>query len=386
MAFSFPPTPPQLQEQDKKSQKLWRSMRDFLQKELKIPIRNTHFLLAVSGGADSLALLCLWQWLCQAEQASFSVLHINHGLRPESVDEARSVQALCRTWKIPCFIENINVPSLAKVQKLGVEETARKARYALLEQYRIQCQAAWICLGHHLQDVQEDILMRLIRGTGWPALGGMVAKDAHRHLLRPLLLQQPHTLRTLLAQLGLTWAEDASNTDTAFLRNRVRHTILPLLQAENPSFSQKTAELWHFAQYDAAHWQEIMENLCAQHHIFYQEHAQEKVEKEKAEKNGVLLPAKVLKSLDTATRLRLYVHAVRLLKEACLHNLPKNGECHDFCKEQGQISGQIRAHTLFQLDAALKEGRGNTLFQLPGYITAYVKKGSILFCWGGKIT
>ncbi len=351
MAFCFPKDPPLLQQQEKKNQKIWRNVRDFVQNDLDVPLQNTSFLLAVSGGADSLALLCLWQWFASVEKFSFSVLHINHGLRPESKDEAHAMHALCKAWNIPCFIEEIDTYHLATQKKMGIEETARKQRYALLEHYRKHCQATWICLGHHIQDVQEDILMRLIRGAGWPALGGMTAKDAKRRILRPLLLQQPHTLRTLLTSAGLTWAEDASNADTQFLRNRVRHTLLPLFHAENPSFSQKAEELWQLAQYDAAHWQNVMDTICTENALVCHE-------------QKVTLPAKLLKNLDTATRLRLYIHAVNLLKNTA--------------KEQEPL-GQIRAHTLFQLDKAFKDGRGNTLFQLPGKITAYLKNNTIIF-------
>ncbi len=346
-AFTFPSTPPPYTSQDFSTKKLVRSVRHFVQEELTLSLQNSHCLLAVSGGADSLALLCLWQWLRPVYNLSFTVLHINHHLRPQSIAEAHTVQALCTAWNIPCIVENISFE-----QKSGLEEAARHKRYALYEQHRQQSQAQWICLGHHRGDVQEDVLMRLMRGTGWPALGGMTAKDSDRHILRPLLLQDPQQLRKLLQYAGLSWAEDASNADTQYLRNRVRHNILPLLQAENPAFAEKISELWHFAQYDQDFWQERLHSLCAEHNI-------------KIQAKSLTLPAKLLQKSDKATRLRLYHFALQQLQK------------HVHCEEAK--GAQARAQTLFKLDTALQEGRGGTLFQFSGTLTATVRKGAVHF-------
>ncbi len=352
MDFTFPSALPALKSQSVQTKECIRQIATFI-KELHIDLRNKHVLLAVSGGADSLALLCFWQWYSVINPCSITVLHINHTLRPESEQEALFVSQLCTAWNIPHYIEKCDINALAQKNKQGIEETARKVRYELYEQYRGKCQAAWVCLGHHLHDVQEDVFMRLIRGTGWPALGGMVALDEKRHILRPLLMQEPLNLRQILQDVGLSFAEDASNADIKFFRNRVRHTFLPLFHAENPAFSQKIQELWHMAQYDAAHWQEYLNNICQEHKI-------------QCEQSSVHLSAQFLKKLNKATRLRLYMHAISLLKE----DIPK-------------MQGQARAQTLFALDVALIEGRGNTHFQLPGNISAYLQKGSITFKFSG---
>ncbi len=349
MSFSFTSTPPTLDQQNKQAKGLWQNMRHFLQKDLNICLEHGHFLLAISGGADSLALLCLWQWLSDFKNISFSVLHINHGLRAESKAEAISMKNLCESWKIPCFIEELDVISLSREQKKGYEEMARQVRYELFEKYRIACNANWVCLGHHMQDLQEDIVMRMLRGAGWPALGGMVAKDEHRHILRPLLLSNPLHLRLLLKNSGLSWAEDASNTDLNYLRNRVRHTIIPLLQAENPNLEQKTEELWYMAKYDAMFWQQYLTKLCSQYNVHLHE-------------QRVMLPSTLLQSIDKATRLRLYIYTIKLLQSAL-----------------NKASGQSRAKTLFLLDEAFIQGRGNTFFQLSGKIQASLKNNCITF-------
>ncbi len=344
-ACTFPPLLPAYATLCHSSKELIRAVRSFMEKDLNLQLRGKHCVLAVSGGADSLALVCIFQWLRPVCGHTFSVLHINHGLRAESEDEAHFVKALCAAWDIPFFAECMHMSPHAT----GIEEHARHMRYTLYEKYRQQCQAFCICLGHHIRDVQEDVLMRLMRGCAWPALGGMVAHDKHRHIVRPLLMQEPEHLRKLLQEIHVTWAEDASNADTQYLRNRVRHTILPLFQAENAAFSQKIAEMWHLAQYDRDHWQEVLSGLCAEYDV-------------RVEKGCLTLPAKLLQNIDKATRLRLYHFALDMVH-----------------MRSQQSPAQGRAQTFFQLDAAFQEGRGGTEFQFSGSIVAKLKKGHISF-------
>ena len=226
----------------------------------------------------------------------------------------------------------------------GVEEAARRLRYAALEEERRRCGADWILLGHHAGDAEEDMLLRLLRGTGWPALGGMRARDDRRHVLRPLLAIPPDELRDYLRALGTDWREDHSNTDTRFTRNRIRHTILPLLRTENPALSTALARLRDLAALDADYWETTLHAALAAHPW------QEDV-------TSILLPRALLHSLHPAARLRLLHHAVRTL--ALRHG------------------GQARHDTLLALERAYSEGRGGLLFQLPGPLFAELRRGSV---------
>ena len=191
----------------------------FCRHSLKMADGDT-WLLAVSGGADSTALLCIMALLAPQHDWQLHVATVDHQLRPESAEDAAFVAGLCRGWRIPCRILTADVPRLARQEGLGTEEAARRARYALLEQARQACGATAILLGHHRSDVTEDQMLRFLRGTGWPALGGMRAEDAERHLLRPLLRTDKHALKELLHCCGILWREDASNADTRYTRNR----------------------------------------------------------------------------------------------------------------------------------------------------------------------
>ena len=210
-------------------------------------------LLAVSGGADSLALASLFSHLAPARGWQLHALSVNHGLRTEAGNDAAHAVSVCAALGIPCRVTAVDVPG-RRHQGEGVEEAARRLRYAALEEERRRCGADWILLGHHAGDAEEDMLLRLLRGTGWPALGGMRARDDRRHVLRPLLAIPPEELRDYLRALGTDWREDHSNTDTRFTRNRIRHTILPLLRTENPALSTALARLRDLAALDADYW------------------------------------------------------------------------------------------------------------------------------------
>lgn len=344
------PTLPSYKSLVPSEQKACLRVRQFLAQDLALDVRGHTLLLAVSGGADSLALLVLALLLRPVLGHAVTVAHVDHGLRPESNDEARYVANLAAHWHIPCYSLVADVRGQALRQKAGLEETARDLRYALLEEARVRAGAQWICTGHHAGDLREDMLMRLTRGTGWPALGGMEAIDNQRRLLRPLLMEEPQGLRDLLRQRQLFWMEDHSNADVAFTRNRVRHHLLPSLMEENPAFGHASRQLWRMAQDDAAYWEQRLAEVCEAHCASF-------------EKTKVLLPARLLRELHRAERMRLYMRALRHLALHC-------------------GKGQPRSSTLYHLDEALTHQRGGTVFQLPGGISAQVKHGSVTFLAG----
>lgn len=313
---------------------------------------GSRLLLALSGGADSTALAVLLCLLGPRLGLSLLALCVDHGLRPESREDARHVQRVCQWLGIPCRVRREDVAARAREWGCGLEDAGRRVRYALLEEERAAVRADWIALGHHAGDLSEDVLLRLMRGAGWPGLAGMAAQDEGRRLLRPLLFTEPGELRSLLRHLDVPWREDASNTSLAFRRNRLRHEVLPLLRRENPALGRCCATLHRLGQLDGEFWEETLDAALAAHPW------------EEAEEGGVpvlILPSALLAGLHPAGRLRLYVRALRAL---------------------GQTSGahgQPRAATLLALDDALREGRGNTRFQLPGGMEAMVRGGSIRF-------
>lgn len=185
-------------------------------------------LVAVSGGADSLALLLgLHQLGCR-----LVVGHLDHAIRPESQTDAEFVRAAAARLGLECVIERRDIPAYRRQRKLSLEAAAREVRHAFLQETAAQLGAGAIFLGHTADDQVETFLLHLIRGAGTAGLSGMKAKE--RLLCRPMLTIWRDEVEAFLRDYGVEWREDASNRDPRFLRNRVRHELIPLLTSLNP--------------------------------------------------------------------------------------------------------------------------------------------------------
>jgi tRNA(Ile)-lysidine synthetase-like protein len=197
-------------------------------------------LVALSGGPDSVALLALLVSLAPQLGLLLEVAHVDHRLRPDSSGDAEFAARLAAVRGLPFHLE-ATVP--AKGQS-GPEAAAREARYAALAAIARRAGLATVAVGHTADDQAETVLMNLLRGSGAAGLAGMrpVAAwpgpaggpDPDLRLVRPLLALRREDLRAYLEAEGLDWREDASNSDRRFLRNRVRHDLLPALEALNP--------------------------------------------------------------------------------------------------------------------------------------------------------
>jgi tRNA(Ile)-lysidine synthase len=181
-------------------------------------------LVAVSGGADSTALLYLLSALAPELGLRLHVLHVDHGLREDSSADAEFVRALGRRLGVPVEATRVTV-----VRRGSLEDAARLARYAALEECADRIGAQRIALGHTAEDQAETVLMRLLEGTGVRGLAGI--PPVRGRVIRPLIAARRHALVGLLEQAGLEWREDPTNRDLKFFRNRVRHEVLPLLAA-----------------------------------------------------------------------------------------------------------------------------------------------------------
>lgn len=220
-------------------------------------------MVAYSAGLDSTALLHMLHLLRAPLNLTIVAAHAHHGLRPESDQELEHAEAVCSGLDVPLRTARLDVPALQAASGRGLEECARQARYAFLDSVRLEHQADWIVTAHHGDDLAEDIVMRLLRGTGWPGLGGMPGVDQDRSLLRPLLDWEKSELRDFLEKTGTGWCEDMSNTSTDRTRNRIRLDILPLLRRENPSFLKTSMQLWTLARIDEEYWSRQLPDLPA---------------------------------------------------------------------------------------------------------------------------
>jgi len=211
-------------------------------------------LVAVSGGADSVALLCLLQALADRCSWTLEVAHLDHALRKESAGDADFVVKLAGSFGLPVHLERVDVKAYAEAHGLGLEEAGRELRRDFLLRVASLRGCARIALGHHQDDQAETFLLRLLRGSGPSGLAAM--RPLAGPFVRPLLTFRREELVAYLAERQLPWREDHSNRDPSFLRNRVRHDLLPLLQDYNPRVTERLTDLCDILRSEEEFWQQ----------------------------------------------------------------------------------------------------------------------------------
>ena len=201
-------------------------------------------LIAVSGGVDSIVLLDMMCQLPSDLRPIIGVAHVNHQLRDVSDVEEQFVQELATAYDVPCYC--YRWAEGADLQA-GIEYEAREIRYQFFEQVMMDQQFNVLLTAHHQDDQAETVLMKLIRGGLLEEKTGIPQQRTFGpgKIIRPLLDYTKVELRQYAAEHKLAYKEDASNASDQFLRNRLRHDVLPQLQAENP---QVVAHLSEFAQ------------------------------------------------------------------------------------------------------------------------------------------
>lgn len=314
----------------------------FCAHSLGVELRQTSLIVAYSTGLDSTALLHLLHALAPRQGLTLIAAHVHHGLRPESDREEAQARAVCASLGLPLETRRLDVRAEARDQGRGLEETARDLRYAFLESVRREHRADWVVTAHHGDDLAEDIVMRLIRGAGWPGLGGMRGVDPRRRLLRPLLDWEKRELQALAEATGLTWSEDASNASPDRTRNRVRHRVLPLLRAENPALATACGRVWQAARRDEDYWDSLLP-------------APEPID------TAFLLEAHILDASHPALRLRRYKQILERMGP-----------------------GHVLAESLQDLERAWTDKSLAHCFQFPGDKTCTVRRDGILFDWRNR--
>ena len=190
-------------------------------------------LVAVSAGPDSTALLHALVQLASGLRLRLGVAHLHHGLRGEAADaDAAFVDRLSRSLGLPCHRRDADVRSHARRGRLSMEAAGRELRYAFFDEVARNEGYNRIATGHHADDNAEQVVMALIRGSGPAGLAGI--PPVRGSIIRPLIDLSRSAIRSYLAAWGQACREDATNADAAHFRNRVRHTLIPALRAENP--------------------------------------------------------------------------------------------------------------------------------------------------------
>jgi tRNA(Ile)-lysidine synthase len=225
-------------------------------------------IIAVSGGADSVALFRAMNALREQKSGRLLVGHLNHQLRgAESDQDEAFVRQLAASLDCPCFVGHAE--RLRADAPDGLEAAARDARYQFLRELADREGARYVVLGHTLDDQAETILHRIVRGTGIAGLAGMPTTRRLSDLttlVRPLLAVRREQLRDYLRECGQLYCEDSSNSEQHYTRNRIRHDLIPLLESQfNAKVCDALIRLGRYADQVQQVIEQLVANLCEQH-------------------------------------------------------------------------------------------------------------------------
>jgi tRNA(Ile)-lysidine synthase len=217
----------------------------FTQAIQALGLQNHRVLVAVSGGADSIALLRGFHTIANQFSLDLYAAHVNHGIRQDKSEaDSQWVQSVCRSdLSIPCVVADLHMSA----DQSGLEETARDQRYEFLTETAASLECSFVAFGHNANDQTETVLHRLIRGTGLAGLQGIPRTRPLAggiDLVRPMLDISRAEIKLWLEFLDQSWREDHSNLDNAMTRNRLRNELIPQLEEQyNPQIGKVLGSL-----------------------------------------------------------------------------------------------------------------------------------------------
>jgi len=206
--------------------------QNFIKKE-KLFTKNHKILIAVSGGIDSVALCHLFH----EASYTFGIAHCNFQLRgKESEEDEKFVKQLAKRFHVPFYIEKFKTKEYSKEKKISVQMAARDLRYAWFEGVRKKFGYDYIAVAHHQDDEIETFFINLIRGTGIAGLHGIKAKSGK--IIRPLMFAKRKEIEEYIQVKKVKYREDSSNSSLKYMRNKIRHKLIPLLKEMNPEIEE----------------------------------------------------------------------------------------------------------------------------------------------------
>jgi len=223
--------------------------------------------VAVSGGADSVALLRALLPVAREMGLVLHVMHVEHGLRgAESEADAAFVAALAQEHELTLHSTRVDTAARVREQKESVEEAARHLRYAYFRELLAQGTVDAVATAHTRDDQAETVVLKLLRGAWTEGLSGIhpVVACERGQIVRPLLGVGRAEIEAYLRELGQPWREDSTNADTKFARNRVRHELLPEMKKMNPKVGTQLGQMAALARDEEAYWQQELERLMPQ--------------------------------------------------------------------------------------------------------------------------
>lgn len=210
--------------------------------------RKDRVLMAISGGMDSMTMAYFIPALEQTFKIRIGIAHMNHGLRGKSSDRDEAfVRQFARSHHYPYYHKKADVRGYAKKRKISIEEAARHIRYAFLDRVARENGYTKICTAHHAGDQVETVLMRIIKGAGLSGLTGI--REKRGSIIRPMLFLTKNQIEAFVKKNKIQFRKDHTNKQTFFLRNRIRHDLIPYLKKKfDPQIETHLLRLGYIAE------------------------------------------------------------------------------------------------------------------------------------------
>ncbi|HYL83584.1 MAG TPA: tRNA lysidine(34) synthetase TilS [Candidatus Angelobacter sp.] len=327
--------------------------------------------VAVSGGADSVALLLLLLELREKLGIVLSAVHFNHKLRGKAADtDEKFVANLAAKYRLEFHCKSADVASKAKRERTNLEDAGRRARYDYFRSLVEVGACTWIAVAHTADDQAETVLAHILRGTGLAGLGG-IHPLAHP-VFRPLLTFRRAELRAYLRQKKQKWCEDATNQDTSRMRARIRKKLLPLLEKQfQPAVVEHLATLADLAREDEAFFDTLLE---------------ERMATAVQRRDGTVcialedLPGTPAKKRSNTEFLE---HAATAEKRDSATAMSKR-MVRRIVEELKQPGAQLGARHVEAVLELARRGHAGSSLPLPGGVEVRRERGALVFCAGSK--
>ena len=234
---------------------------------------NSHVVIGLSGGADSVCLLDVLMALSYEHKFAVSAVHVNHQIRGQEADaDEEFVKRMCEKNGIPCEVLRYNCEELAKETRISTEEMGRKLRYGafykVAEKVRSEKDVSevFIATAHNLNDQAETVLMRIIRGTGVEGLSGIhyLRSVEGNKIIRPLLDVKRDDIELYCAARGLEYVSDSTNFEPIYTRNKIRLNVIPMLEEINLNVTDALARLAQIAREDRDYFASMTDAVFAE--------------------------------------------------------------------------------------------------------------------------
>ncbi len=240
----------------------YHHVKEVIEKQLlEWNLQGSSIAVALSGGADSVALLRVLCDLKTVLKLCVSAIHVHHGIRGDEADEDLAFcETLCERYQVPLHSYRVDAPALAEQSHISLESAARQVRYHCFDAYLKENREDRIAMAHHADDNAETVLFRISRGTGLRGLCGIPAR--RERFIRPCLSLRAGEMRDALAEIGQSYRVDSTNSDVAYTRNFIRHEVLPQIERVHEGAVKNISLMTEGLQEDESYLMEIADTKC----------------------------------------------------------------------------------------------------------------------------